>query len=370
MSDLTGLLPGQALANIAQRGQDRLTKAQAEVKAKLGKESLTKGLEGGLGGLKLTTFGKDLAKSAYDRFGTYISQTGKKAVRNVVEQAKNALNPGETPPIQMGEIGEVAETDIDQAAADATATASTAAGATAESAAAPALYDGLGRVNAAAYTGSTADDEAIDGVLQSRFAALPAEAQAATRTALQAPELQLSAVRNAGAVGSEERVAAQTARQVGRSKAIEAAEDDVEADKAAVEGEDYAPPRPTYAPKPAAAEEAEGAEAEEGAAVEQAEGAPALPAVDYTAGTGTSEGAVANLAAEGEVGGVAEASTTAEVGLTETVGGILDDTGILAPLGLIAGAIGVGLAARKRKPPTLNDIRPVSAGGYSYQVGL
>ena len=32
MSDLTGLLPGQALANIAQRGQDRLTKAQAEVK--------------------------------------------------------------------------------------------------------------------------------------------------------------------------------------------------------------------------------------------------------------------------------------------------------------------------------------------------
>ena len=368
MSDLTGLLPGQALANIAQRGQDRLTKAQAEVKAKLGKESLTKGLEGGLGGLKLTTFGKDLAKSAYDRFGTYISQTGKKAVRNVVNQAKNALKPDE--PIQMGEIGEVAETDIDQAATDATATASTAAGASAESAAAPALYDGLGRVNAAAYTGSTADDEAIDGVLQSRFAALPAEAQAATRTALQAPELQLSAVRNAGAVGSEERVAAQTARQVGRSKAIEAAEDDVEADKAAVEGEDYAPPRPTYGPKPAASEEAESGEAEEGAAVEQAEGAPELPAVDYAAGSGTSEGAVANLAAEGEVGGVAEASTTAEIGLTETVGGILDDTGILAPLGLIAGAIGVGLAARKRKPPTLNNTRPVTAGGYSYQVGL
>jgi len=368
MSDLTGLLPGQALANIAQRGQDRLTKAQAEVKEKLGKESLTKGREGGLGGLKLTTFGKDLAKSAYDRFGTYISQTGKKAVRNVVNQAKNALKPDE--PIQMGEIGEVAEIDIDQAATDATATASTAAGASAESTASTALYDGLGRVNAAAYTGSTADDEAIDGVLQSRFAALPAEAQAATRTALQAPELQLSAVRNAGAVGSEERVAAQTARQVGRSKAIEAAEDDVEADKAAVEGEDYAPPRPTYGPKPAASEEAESGEAEEGAAVEQAEGAPELPAVDYTAGTGTSEGAVANLAAEGEVGGVAEASTTAEIGLTETVGGILDDTGILAPLGLIAGAIGVGLAARKRKPPTLNNIRPVTAGGYSYQVGL
>ena len=358
MSDLTGILPGQALANISQRGQDRLSEAQGVLKQAIGREQLTKGLEGGLGGLKATTFGKDIAKSAYDRFGTYFSQEGRKALTNVVEKAKNALTPADDAPIQMSEIGEVEET------ADAPAAASAAAAAPAEASADTSLVDGLGRFNAENYTGSAADNEAVEGVLTQRFAALPAEAQASARVALnEDPALQVGAVRRAGQVGSEERIAAQQARLQGRSDIIKDAEDEVEADKAEVEGEDYVPPRPSYAPKPAQAEAGEEADA-----VEQAEGAPELPAVDYTAGTGA-EGATANLAAEGEAGGIAESTTTAEVGLTETVGGILDDTGILAPLGLIAGAVGIGLGLRKpRNPPTLHNVRPVQSGGYSYQV--
>tara|TARA_R110001592_G_C13092562_1_gene743523 strand:+ start:417 stop:1520 length:1104 start_codon:yes stop_codon:yes gene_type:complete len=366
MSDLTGILPGQALANISQRGQDRLSKAQGVLKEAIGKEQLTKGLEGGLGGLKATTFGKDIAKSAYDRFGTYFSQEGRKALTNVVEKAKNALNPADDAPIQMSEIGEVEET-ADAPAAESAAAAAPAE-ATAQATADSSLVDGLGRFNAENYTGSAADNEAVEGVLTQRFAALPAEAQASARVALnEDPALQVGAVRRAGQVGSEERLAAQSARLQGRSDIIKDAEDEVEADKAEVEGEDYVPPRPSYAPKPAQAEAGEEA-GEEADAVEQAEGAPELPAVDYTAGSGA-EGATANLAAEGEAGGIAESTTTAEVGLTETVGGILDDTGILAPLGLIAGAVGIGLGLRKsRNPPTLHNVRPVQSGGYSYQV--
>lgn len=339
MSDTSGFLPSNAIGNIRQRGADRLAEAQATLKSAIGKEQLTKGLEGGLGGLKLTTFGKDFAKSAYDRFGTYINQEGRKAVNNVVTKARGALRGGDDEPIQMGEIGEV-EDEATTAVAPAEAEASS-------------VIDGLGRFQAENFTGSMAERETVESALNQRFSALPQEAQASARATFNQESIQ------AGNTGREGATANISDRLQARSDAIKAEEDEVEADKQAVEGEDYQPPRPDFAPKPEVADE-----------VEQAEGAPALPEADYTAGTGA-EGATANLAAEGEVGGVAEATTTAEVGLTETVGGILDDTGILAPIGLLLGAVGVGLAAHKPKnPPTLHNVRPVTAGGFSYQVGV
>ena len=341
MSDISTVIPTNAIGNIRDRGATRLAAAQADLKKKIGKEDLTKGLEGGLGGLKLTTFGKDVAKSAYDRFGTYISQQGKKAVENVITKAKAALQPEQ--PIQMGEIGEIEETG------EAAAAAPPEAGS---------VIDGLGRFQPQNFTGTLEERETVEQALNQRFEALPAEGQAEARATFNQDAIEAG---NSGRGGTGANIAE---RLQSRSDAIKDVEDELEQDKAAVEQEDYVPPRPDFAPKPELEEE----EPE----VEQAEGAPALPAKDFPKGAGSGEEeATANLAAEGEVGGVAEATTTAEVGLTETVGGILDDTGILAPLGLILGAVGVGLAARKPKnPPTLNNTRPVTAGGFSYQVGV
>jgi len=340
MSDLTGALPTNAIANIRQRGADRLAEAQATLKTAIGKEQMTKGIEGGLGGLKVTTFGKDIAKSAYDRFGTYISQEGRKAVNNVVTKARGALRGGDDSDpaaIQMGEIGEV-EDEATTAVAPAEAEAGS-------------VIDGLGRFQAENFTGSMAERETVESALNQRFSALPQEAQASARETFNQESIQ------AGNAGREGTTANISDRLQARSDAIKAEEDEVEADKQAVEGEDYQPPRPSFASKPEVADE-------------PADGAPALPEADYTPGSGA-EGATANLAAEGEAGGVAEATTTAEVGLTETVGGILDDTGVLAPIGLLLGAVGIGLAAHKPKnPPTLHNVRPVTAGGYSYQVGV
>ena len=64
---------------------------------------------------------------------------------------------------------------------------------------------------------------------------------------------------------------------------------------------------------------------------------------------------------------------TAEITSEEAIGGFLDDTGILAPIGLLFGAIG-GITAmedRKKKMPTFtaNQLKQNQAGS-SYQVGI
>ena len=77
-------------------------------------------------------------------------------------------------------------------------------------------------------------------------------------------------------------------------------------------------------------------------------------------------------AAAGEQGGVAMAASE-EGGLitgTEALAGVLEATGIGAPLGLIVGAVGVGLALHKDKPVVLDTPNNRTGGGYSYQVGL
>ena len=76
-------------------------------------------------------------------------------------------------------------------------------------------------------------------------------------------------------------------------------------------------------------------------------------------------------AAEGEEGGVATLASE-EGGLitgSETLGAILDATGIGAPLGLLLGAVGVGLALKKDKPATI-PVSSADTGGFSYQIGI
>tara|TARA_R110002033_G_scaffold125732_2_gene167801 strand:+ start:1636 stop:2796 length:1161 start_codon:yes stop_codon:yes gene_type:complete len=64
---------------------------------------------------------------------------------------------------------------------------------------------------------------------------------------------------------------------------------------------------------------------------------------------------------------------TAEITSEEAIGGFLDDTGILAPIGLLMGAIG-GITAmedRKKKMPTFTAQQLVqNNAGSSYQVGI
>tara|TARA_R110002012_G_scaffold7323_3_gene34537 strand:+ start:868 stop:1710 length:843 start_codon:yes stop_codon:yes gene_type:complete len=76
-------------------------------------------------------------------------------------------------------------------------------------------------------------------------------------------------------------------------------------------------------------------------------------------------------AATGDVGGVASLASS-EGGLitgSEALSGILDATGIGAPLGLLIGAVGVGLALKKDKPVGVT-VSNSDTGGFSYQMGV
>ena len=72
-------------------------------------------------------------------------------------------------------------------------------------------------------------------------------------------------------------------------------------------------------------------------------------------------------AAEGEE----EATVGDDVGegVLEALGGALDDTGILAPIGLLLGAVGIGLGADKKgKPAQITDRS--NENSYSFQTGI
>ena len=265
MSDISRFLPTAGLSNIAQSGAQRLAKAQNTVSEKLGKESLARTIEAGLGGMKMTTFGGKVFSGIEKEGGAYLKQqvgrlsgAAKDAAGNAWESAKDAL--GSRDPIQMDDIG-----DVDDAAPVADAGGAAAADA--------------GFATRASNLGSRLSN------LQSRL-------------------------QGAG---------------------------------------DTPPPRPT-APKPT-------------------EDAPELP--DPATKPSPAELVEPETAAAGEEGGVASLASS-EGGLitgTEALSGILEATGIGAPLGLILGAVGVGLALKKDKPVTLAS-SGADSGGFSYQMGI
>lgn len=65
---------------------------------------------------------------------------------------------------------------------------------------------------------------------------------------------------------------------------------------------------------------------------------------------------------------------TAEITSEEAIGGLLDDTGILAPIGLILGAVGIGTAAEdaKKNLPKMNPLASLGdqVGGTAFQSGI
>ncbi len=114
---------------------------------------------------------------------------------------------------------------------------------------------------------------------------------------------------------------------------------------------DEAPPRPTEA-KPEVEDEP-----------------PELP--DPADKPSVAELAKPETAAEGEEGGVAMAASE-EGGLitgSEALSGILEATGIGAPLGLLLGAVGVGLALKRDAPADI-PVSRADTGGFSYQIGI
>tara|TARA_B110000046_G_scaffold103180_1_gene110837 strand:- start:175 stop:1029 length:855 start_codon:yes stop_codon:yes gene_type:complete len=112
---------------------------------------------------------------------------------------------------------------------------------------------------------------------------------------------------------------------------------------------DVAPPRPT-APKPT-------------------DEAPELP--DPATKPSVAELAEPETAATGDVGGVASLASSEGGFITgsEALSGVLEATGIGAPLGLIVGAVGVGLALKKDKPVAM-QVSNTDTGGFSYQMGI
>lgn len=373
MSNLGQYIPTNSLANITARGQDRLDAAKATLKKQQGDNELVKGIEGGLGGLKVTTFGKDIAGVLQKRAGAYLKKKGEEAVLKAkqmvqqrVEQAQQGFRDaasraagGEGAPIQMGEIGEVEEAEpateavaavAPEAEGVASTTASTVASGTTVAGESVAETS-FGAPAAAATVAETGPGELFPTGFLGAGEAAPASV-AADYTDFRVASSALTAPQDDSLI--PEGLAESTGTGIGTAAAPEAA--------AAV----------------AAAPEAEAAAASTEAAVDEAPALPeiasslssvgqfAKPAVDYEA---NSVGTTAQVATEGELGGVA--STVGEEAAVETAGGILDETGILAPLGLIVGAVGIGLAARKKKnPPMLHAPIPATAGGYSYQVGI
>ena len=257
MSDLSSLLAG-SVGNASARGQERLQAAKDAVSQQLGKQNLTRSIEAGLGGMKVTTFGSKVFKGVEEAGSPYLKQqvgrlesSAKDAAGNVWESAKSALSSRDpTGPVQMTEIQPV---------------------------------EGASEAEAA----SGASPQEI------------ADAESIARTGV--------------------------------------------------------PARP-LGPKP-----------EEGPAPGEA---PKLPD-PATKPTDPAELRAPETAAEGEEGGVAIAASE-EGGLitgTEALSAVLDATGIGAPLGLLVGAVGVGLALKKDKP-VVEKVDQSDTGGMSYQVGI
>ncbi len=75
--------------------------------------------------------------------------------------------------------------------------------------------------------------------------------------------------------------------------------------------------------------------------------------------------------ADADADGVIDSTVGDDVGegVLEALGGALDDTGILAPIGLLLGAVGIGLGASKKGAPVEKTDRD-NENGYSFQVGI
>lgn len=337
-----------AQTTVGDSARDAAAEKALELKQKAFEKKKT--VEEGLSGFKLITGGKNVGKAAVDNLSPYIKQEAKASwnefkdkwagelksraegyVKNVA--SKVTERAGADAPIQMSEIGEIA---------DETAPAVET---TAASVAEPAsdlikLLPGEESEAAAAKVGSTLNPfnlggEGVNPAASGASSLSPiAEASGAEERAA-----QLGALRVQLRTGLDALKTQQTAINDGISRLGNAGR--------------VATPGNSAADEAAAA--AKAAETQAGQAAEkQAAEKAAAGAAEKTAATTAGE----DTAVTGE----------------EAVGGFLDDTGILAPLGVLLGAIGLGTAAEeaKKRKPKMTDAMTLGdqVGGTSYQAGI
>ena len=319
-----------------------------------------KTVEEGLSGFKLITGGKNVGKAAVDNLSPYIKQEAKASWNQFKDKwtgelksraegyAKNIASKvteraGADAPIQMSEIGEIAD-ETAPAATQAAAAAAPAVETTAASVAEPAsdlikLLPGEEGEAAASKVGSTLNPFNLGGEGANPAASASsslspiAEASGAEERAAQLGALRVQLRTGVDALKTQQAALNDSISRLGNAGRV-ATPGNSAADEASAA---------------AKAAETQAAQAAEKQAAEKAAGG----AAEKTAATAGEDAAV-----------------TGE----EAVGGFFDDTGILAPLGVLIGAIGLGTAAEeaKKRMPKLNPAMALGdqVGGTSYQAGI
>ena len=352
--------------------------AQA-LKAKQAKFKEKKGIEEGLSGFKAIAGVRKIGSAAVKNFSPYLKQEAKASFKQFKDQwskelqqrAEGYIKPDE-PPIQMGEIGDVEEDEVAE----------------------PAL-GALGEPPAPPTIGTSAAEEPASGALGAPPAPPAAEAaEAAAEPESDATGILPSEVGEAGATkvgttlnpfklgGEGARPAASAS-----SKLEPIVEQSAAEDRAAVFAQQSQEVREgiqtlktqqqsineglsrlgnsnrVTPPGNSAADEA--SEAAKQAEQEAGEKADQALADKLAAKTAEKAGEKTIETTAGE-----DAAVTSE----EAVGGFLDDTGILAPLGLLIGAVGLGTAVEdaKKKMPKFNPTTAIgdAIGGTSFQSGI
>ena len=329
-----------------------------------------KGIEEGLSGFKAITGLRKIGKSAVDNFSPYLKQEAKAGYKQFKDQwskelsqrAEGYIKP-DVPPIQMGEIGDVEEDAVAE----------------------PAL-GALGAPPAPPTIGTSAAEEPVSGAL----GAPPAPPVEAAEPESDATGILPEEVGEAGAskVGSTLnpfKLGGEGARPAASasSKLEPIVEQSAAEDRAASFAQQSQEIREglqtlksqqqsineglsrlgnsnsVSTPGNSAADEATAAAKQ----AEQEAGEKADQALADKLAVKTTEKVAEKTAGD-------DAAITSE----EAVGGFLDDTGILAPLGLLIGAVGLGTSVEdaKKKLPKFNPATAIgdAMGGTSFQSGI
>ncbi len=355
--------PFSRIDNSLTTAGDAARNAAAEKSLELKQKAFEKKktIEEGLSGFKAITGVRKIGKAAVDNLSPYVKQEAKASWNQFKDQwtkeiksraegyVKQATSRAtEDAPIQMSEIGEIAGDAAPSAAAAAAAPVEGASAsaapveAVASQAAEPAsdlikLLPGEESEAAASKVGSTLNPFSLggDGVNPAASASSSlspiAEASGAEERAAQLGALRVQLRTGVDALKTQQAAINDSISRLGNAGRV-------------------ATPGNSAADEAAAAAKAAETQAAQAAEKQAAEKAAAGAAEKTAAETG------------GEVTG------------EEAVGGFLDDTGILAPLGLLIGAIGLGTAAEeaKKKMPKFTPAMAMGdqVGGTSYQAGI
>lgn len=342
-----------------------------------------KGIEEGLSGFKAITGLRKIGKSAIDNFSPYIKQEAKAGYKQFKDQwskelqqrAEGYIKP-DTPPIQMSEIGDVEEDEVAE----------------------PAL-GALGTPPEPPSIGTSAAEEPASGALgappEPPVSAIEPESDA---TGILPEEVGEAGVSKVGTTLNPFKLGGEGAQPAASasSKLEPIVEQSAAEDRAASFAQQSQEIREglqtlktqqqsindglsrlgnsnrVTAPGNSASDEATAAakqaEQEAGEKADQALADKLAAKTAEKAGEKTVETTV------GEDAAITAGGEDAAVTLDESVGGFLDETGILAPLGLLIGAVGLGTAVEdaKKKMPKFNPTTAIgdAIGGTSFQSGI